>query len=262
MVENLFGEFDIAFGPAGAGVIGQDRFAETGRFGQADAARDDGAEDLVRKNSRRSAATWRVRLVRSSYMVSRMPSICEGVVEGFADPVDGIHELGDAFQGEELALDGDEDGIGGDEGVEGEEIEGGGAIDQDEVVVVADLRRGVRGGGIRGRSRSTSSRLAPTRFLSAGMRSRPSNSVGTMASSEVGIAEEDVVEAGLVGIFGDAEAAGGVALGVGVDDEDPNVVGCQGSGEIDGGGGFPDAALLVGNGEDSAQAFRLTCCFT
>src|ERR1019366_7256637 len=47
MVEDLFGESDIAFRPFGSGVIGQDGFAETGRFGQAYAARDDGPEDLV-----------------------------------------------------------------------------------------------------------------------------------------------------------------------------------------------------------------------
>src|ERR1019366_6594038 len=47
MIEDLFGEFDVAFGPLRSGVIGQDGFAETGRFGQAYAAGDDGPEDLV-----------------------------------------------------------------------------------------------------------------------------------------------------------------------------------------------------------------------
>src|ERR1035441_10050803 len=78
----------------------------------------------------------------------------------------------------------------------------------------------------------------------------------------VGVAKQDVVEAGFVGVFGDTGPAGGIALRVGVHHQDPYVVGCQGSGEVDGGRGFPDAALLVGNSEDSAQAFRLACCFT
>ena len=52
------------------------------------------------------------------------------------------------------------------------------------------------------------------------MMSRPSKSVGRMASLGWVSPEEDVVEAGLVGIFGDSEAAGGVALGVGIDDQD------------------------------------------
>jgi hypothetical protein len=78
----------------------------------------------------------------------------------------------------------------------------------------------------------------------------------------MGIAEEDVIEAGFVWVLGDTETAGGIALGVGIDHQDAYVVDSQGGGEVDGGRGFADAALLVGNCEDSAQAFRLARCFT
>src|ERR1035437_1125549 len=47
LVENLFGEFDIAFGPLGSAVICQDGFAEAGRFGQTNAAGDDGPEYFI-----------------------------------------------------------------------------------------------------------------------------------------------------------------------------------------------------------------------
>src|ERR1039458_8395392 len=47
MAKDLFGELDIAFSPLGAGVVGEDGFAETGCLGEADAARDHSAEDLV-----------------------------------------------------------------------------------------------------------------------------------------------------------------------------------------------------------------------
>src|ERR1035441_8111254 len=47
MVEDLFGQPDIAFGALGAGVVSKNGFAETGRLGQANAAGDDGGEDLV-----------------------------------------------------------------------------------------------------------------------------------------------------------------------------------------------------------------------
>src|SRR5579863_9155067 len=46
MFEDLFGELDIAFGAAGTGIVGQDRFAETGRLRQADASGNDGFENL------------------------------------------------------------------------------------------------------------------------------------------------------------------------------------------------------------------------
>src|ERR1700694_5917933 len=47
MSEYLFGEFDIAFGAPGAGVVAKDGLAETGCLRQPDAARDHGLEDLV-----------------------------------------------------------------------------------------------------------------------------------------------------------------------------------------------------------------------
>jgi hypothetical protein len=33
------------------------------------------------------------------------------LLEGLSDSLDSVHELGDALEGEELTLDGDEDGI-------------------------------------------------------------------------------------------------------------------------------------------------------
>ena len=71
-----------------------------------------------------------------------------------------------------------------------------------------------------------------------------------------------MVEAGFIGILGDSEATGTVSLGIGVDDEDPDIIRGKGSSEIDGGCGFPDPAFLVGNCEDSAQGVMVACCFT
>ena len=138
MVEDLFGELDVAFRAAGAGVVDEDGFAETGRFGQADAARDDGPEDLVAEELAEVGGHLAGEVGAVVVHGEEDAFDRAGDVEGVADPVDGIHEFGDALEGEELALDGNEDGIGGDQGVEGEEVEGGRAIDEDEVVVVAD----------------------------------------------------------------------------------------------------------------------------
>ena len=81
--------------------------------------------------------------MRSSYMVRRTPSRARRGVEGLGDAVEGGHELGDAFEGEVLGLHGNEEAVGGYEGVEGEEIEGRGAVEDDEGVVGADGRDGV-----------------------------------------------------------------------------------------------------------------------
>src|ERR1035437_2990541 len=54
--------------------------------------------------------------------------------ERLPDLVDGIHELRDALQGKKLALDGNKDGLGRDQCIEGQEVEGGGAINQNVIV--------------------------------------------------------------------------------------------------------------------------------
>src|ERR1019366_7215409 len=68
MVEDLFGELDIAFRPLGSGVIGEDGLAETGGFGQPDASGDDGAEDLILEELPEVGR----------YMVRRIPSMARG----------------------------------------------------------------------------------------------------------------------------------------------------------------------------------------
>ena len=55
--------------------------------------------------------------------------------------------------------------------------------------------------------------------------------------------------------FVDAEACGRVALGIGVNQEDGHVVRGERRGEVDGSGGFADATLLVGDGDDFAHVF-------
>jgi hypothetical protein len=71
-----------------------------------------------------------------------------------------------------------------------------------------------------------------------------------------------VVKARFIRVLGDSEAAGAVALGVGIDDQDLQIIGGEGGCEVDGGSGFPYSAFLIGDREYSAQAKILPCCFT
>src|ERR1035437_8579138 len=123
MVENLFGESDIAFRPLGSGVIGQDGFAEAGRFGQTYAAGDDGPEYFIFEEIAEVGGHLTGEVGPVVVHGEEDTFDGQGVLEGFANPVDGVHEFGDAFQGEEFALDGYQDGIGGDRRIEGEEID-------------------------------------------------------------------------------------------------------------------------------------------
>ena len=69
-------------------------------------------------------------------------------------------------------------------------------------------------------------------------------------SLDVGIAQYDLVHAFFKAGFVYAAACGGVALRVEVDDEDAFAFGGERCREVDGGGGFADAAFLVGDGKD------------
>ena len=67
----------------------------------------------------------------------------EAGVEGLADALDGVEQFADAFQGEVLGLHGDEDGVGGDQGVEGEQVERGRTVEDDDLELVANGLQGV-----------------------------------------------------------------------------------------------------------------------
>src|SRR3546814_3262922 len=57
----------------------------------------------------------------------------------------------------------------------------------------------------------------------------------------------------------DAQAGRGVALGIEIDQQDAKPGGGQPRGQIDGSGGFSDAALLIGDGNtDHPRPFLLT----
>ena len=57
-------------------------------------------------------------------------------IESLAHDTDGIEELRDPFEGKVFALHGDEYGVGSHQGVDGNQPEGGRAIDEDVVVAV------------------------------------------------------------------------------------------------------------------------------
>ncbi len=66
---------DIALAPREPGVVQDDQLPEAGGFGQAHVSGNDGQEDLIPKKLSRSFRTCVDRLVRSSNIVSNMPSM-------------------------------------------------------------------------------------------------------------------------------------------------------------------------------------------
>ena len=151
----------------------------------------------------------------------------------------------------------DEDGVGGDQGVQGKQAEARRAVDQDVVV---------SGGGVTGAQRVAEAELA------AGL-----SDEFDFGAGEVGFGWDDgevrdrcgadcfcrraflrQQGIGAVGavVAAESEAGGGVALRVEIDEQDGLAGGAEGGGEVDAGCGFADSAFLVGNGQDAPGARR------
>jgi hypothetical protein len=133
MGENLLGEFDVAFRSSGADIVSENRFAVAGGLGEANAAGNHGFEDLAWEELPEILRDHASEVGAVIEHGEQDSLDAEVMTEGVADLVDGVHELGDPFESEELALDGDEHRVGGDQGIEGEQVEGGRAIDDDVV---------------------------------------------------------------------------------------------------------------------------------
>ena len=82
------------------------------------------------------------------------------------------------------------------------------------------------------------------------MTDRPGIWVSRTASVERRQAQQELVRAGRAIVAGDAQTGRGIALGIKVYQQNLLADGGQGGGEIDGGRGLPDAALLVSDRED------------
>ena len=123
-----------------------------GRFGDADVAGDDGFVDLVAEEAAGIGGDQVGQVVAAVEHGQHDSLQAQAGVEAAADEVDGAHDLADAFQGEELALQRDQDGVGGHQAVQGEQAEAGRAVDQDVGVAWWWRRRcaGRRAGGTRG----------------------------------------------------------------------------------------------------------------
>ena len=170
---------------------------------------------------------------------------------GVVELLDKVQDDGDALQREILALQGDEEAVGGAERVHGEDAQGGRAVDENEVVGV------LRGDGgedtaeaveVVGGLGDIDFRAGEVKFGGDDVEAEE------LRFEDLGVqggllGEEGVVDGG-PGRLGKAEAAGGVGLGVEVDEQDGLAAFGERRGQVDGGGGLADAALLVGDGND------------
>ena len=173
-----------------------------------------------------------------------------GVSAGGADALHHVHKEGEAFEGVVFALDGDEEFVGGGQGVGHPDTEGGRAIEEGVVVLA---------GGAEGFEDAAE---LEERFVHAGdfdlgsghfvISGNDGEIRDTGGGDEFGggtFADHGLVKRLSLEVA-KAKGTGGVALGVDVGEENAGTEFGQGGGEIDGGGGFTHSAFLVGDGDD------------
>jgi hypothetical protein len=251
------GQFAIGLGSAGFGVIEGYGFAVAGCFGQTDVAGNTCLKELVVEERFEIFIDLLGQI--GAVIVHGEKDAFEGKtgVEGLGDAVKSGHKLRDTLEGEVFGLHRDEEAVGGYEGVEGEEIESGRAIEEDEGVIRPDWGEGLaelvlasfEGDELDG---------GADEVFAAGNELEGVNLGREEGFGDGGVAEKDVVdaEAGFFAIScpGKAEAAGGVGLGVAVDEEGWEALERNGRGEVDCGGGFADSTLLIDHGKDLRRA--------
>lgn len=174
----------------------------------------------------------------------------QGRVEHAPDQIQRLAELSKPFEGVILALDGNQDGIRGGEAVDREEPQRRGAVQEDVVVFLGRLVQ-------TGFEAAFPGQLADQLDLGAG---EVHCCGGDAQVVHRGIHSHRLDGGSLVQAVVDAhrqrslihtESTGGVALWIEVGDEDAAAQRGQTRAEVHRGGRFPDAALLVDNGNYS-----------
>ena len=181
-------------------------------FGEADVAGDDGIEEQVAEVLFELFADFDNEAAAAVVHGADDAGYVEVGVDGLADFADGGHEVGDAFEGVVFAKHGDDDAVGGDQAVEGEQGQGRRAVDEDVVVVVGNDLQGVL------RPDFACDFLDEFDFCAGQCAVGAQYVVAAFFAADdgvgdVGFAEDNLVNAVFDGGFVDAAACGGVTLG-------------------------------------------------
>ena len=143
VLHQLLGQAQVALRAAGARVVDQRRLAVAGSLRQPHVARDAGCAQLLPEEG--------LQLAR--YLLRQVGAIVEHGehnaldrerrVQALAQAFQRVQKLADAFEREVLRLHGDEDGVGRDEGVDGQEIQRRRTVEDREGIAIADGGQGV-----------------------------------------------------------------------------------------------------------------------
>ena len=217
--ENLVGEVTVGVGPTGTRIVKQNRLAVARSLGQPDIAWNDRLEQFVLEEFPQILGDL-LRQVGTVVIHGQQNALdFERAVEGASDPLESLNQLADSLQSEILSLHRDEKTIRGDEGVQGEQIERRGTVEDDEIVEGAHF--------IQGFAEAESAPLhlnqlhiRPREVLMGGNDAQSLDFCGEGGFLDGGLTHEDLI-GGAAGLLpADPIAARGVGLRVAVDQKD------------------------------------------
>ena len=243
VLDELNGQIHVRFAALALGLVEIDGLPVTGGLGDADRTRDRGFVHLGAKVFLHLLHYLHREVVaQGEHREHHALDVQIGVVL-FADGLEGADELRQTFQRIILALHRDQHTVAGAQTVQGEQVQAGRAVDEDEVIVL--LHPGQRLAQAALAARQVDHFQAGTGQTGVG-----TDHIGAELGFADGLggggpANEHLVGAALHAPLGDAVAGGGVALGVQVHDEHLFAQSRHAGGQVDGGRGLADAAFLV-----------------
>ena len=248
--DHLLGQGGVGLRPPGEGVVCGDGFAVAGGLGQADVPGDHRGVYL----------TGEVALHLRRHLEGQVGAAVEhgqqhalqsqlGVHLPLYQP-DGGQQIAESLQGVILTLHRHQQRTGGAQGVHREHLQGGGAVDEDVVIPGGEDVQGLLQQGL---PVVDADHLHPRTGQGLVRGEHVPIFGGHHRPLHIRAVDEHVVDVGGRAVFIHAQAGGGVGLGVEIAQQHPFSLGAEGGCQVDGGGGFAHAALLVDHCDDSGH---------
>jgi len=253
--EKFPGELEIGLGSPGTGIVERNGLTVAGRFRKPDiAGNHSDIEPLAEVLTERAGNL--LSEVGSVVVHGQEDALDADVwIERRADALERRDEFGDSLEGKILGLHGHNEGFSSYEDIQGEEVERGRAIEDDEIESILNRLQGAAKtqSAIGGRSQLN---VGAGEVLGAGKMPEQIDLRGEDDLDGRDVAHEDVIDGVAVIVPLEAHAGRGVGLRVAVDKQDFETFERDAGGQVDSRGGFANSALLIDNAQNSSHGIQ------
>src|SRR5581483_11027070 len=249
--QHLAGQTEISDGPARFAIVKIDRQAVARRFGEADVARDDGAQQLVAEMLDELRRDVVAEIVANVVHRAQQAFDFEVRIEARTHRLDRVEQARKTFEREIFALDRDQHAVCRRQRVDGQEMQRGRAIDEDGLIAVAELGQMLLEARF-AREHVHELELGCGQVAVAGQQIETGLGRHDRAFDRR-LVEQHFATARLDAALVQARGHGRIALWIEVDEQDASPRLGERGGEVDGGRGLAHAAFLIGDGDDAGH---------